>query len=186
MTYWCYKFLFEWFNDTFLCQHIGCTLQLMLEDFISILNIMVALETSDGWRWLIRIRQIVVGGKQICHVHNFCIQKVKLWGIGILVGFLKKMIHLIIIARVSICLFFFLQFFNFFYRWHWVCGYACDFYSDIGVRVVKLQTLIKSKHNGVKDINHLQSKNSTRRNLKYVCYYIQVFICKLYFKNEKT
>lgn len=81
---------------------------------------------------------------------------------------------------------FFLQFFNFFYRWHWVCGYACDFYSDIGVRVVKLQTLIKSKHNGVKDINHLQSKNSTRRNLKYVCYYIQVFICKLYFKNEKT
>lgn len=112
MTYWCEKFLFEWFYDTVLCQHIG-TLQMMLEDFISILNIMVALETSDGWRWLIRIPQVVVSGKQIGHVHNFCIQKVKQWGIGILVGF-YKMIHLIIIASVSICFVFFFSFSIFF------------------------------------------------------------------------
>lgn len=149
---------------------------MMLEDFISILNIMVALETSDGWRWLIRIPQVVVSGKQIGHVHNFCIQKVKQWGIGILVGF-YKMIHLIIIASVSICFVFFFQFFNFFYRWHWVGGYACDIYSDIGVRVVKLRTLIKSKHNGVKDINNFTeqkyySTQSEVRMLLHIGFYM--------------
>lgn len=99
---------------------------------------------------------------------------------------LKKMVHLIIIAHVFIC-FIFISVFQFFlYRWHWVCGYACDFCFNIGVRVVKLHKLIKSKHNSVKDINHLQSKNITRHNLKYVCYYINVFICKLYLKMGKA
>lgn len=51
---------------------------------------------------------------------------------------------------------------------------------------MKLHTLIKSKHNSVKDINNLQSKNITRHNLKYVCYYINVFICKLYLKMGKA
>lgn len=83
---------------------------------------------------------------------------VRNWNLG---WFFKKMKHLIIIGHVFICLIFISVFQFFLYRWHWVCGYACDFCSNIAVRVVKLHTLIKSKHNSVKDINHLQSQNTT-------------------------
>lgn len=72
---------------------------------------------------------------------------------------------------------FFFSFSIFFYRWHWVGGYACDIYSDIGVRVVKLHTLIKSKHNGVKDINNFTeqkyySTQSEVRMLSHIGFYM--------------
>lgn len=58
-----------------------------------------------------------------------------------------------------------------------MCGYACDFYSDIGVSVVKLHTLIKSKHNGVKDINNFTeqkyySTQSEVRMLSHIGFYM--------------